>query len=188
MWNIIAILSILALFVGAAKRKQRRRFNLRRVRVATSPAIGALASEDVTTVALTDVTTDKLRLISFNATYNWVDLAAIIDGGLEFGLAHGDYSAAEIEECLEAAGGIKLGDKIENEKANRLVRRIGVISGEVATSGQEKQFNSGRPVKTKLNWLLPAGIALNIWFRNGSGVVYTTGSSMAVLGDLWVKD
>ncbi len=178
------------MFVLAAKRRQtkRRRFNLRQVRVATSPAIGALASEDVTAVALTDVTVDPLQAISFNATYSWVDLSAAGDGALEFGLAHGDYTAAEIEECLEAAGGINQSDKTEMERANRLVRRIGVISTAVAGAGEEKEWNNGRQVKTKLNWRLGTGIALNIWFRNGSGTVYVTGSSMAVLGTLWVKD
>ncbi len=178
------------MFVAAAAKRsrKRRRFNLRRVRVATAPAVGALASRDVTAVALTDVTVDPLRMISFNATYAWVDSGAIGDGALEFGLAHGDYTAAEIEECLEAAGGINQSDKTEQERANRLVRRIGTITDATTAAGQEKQFNEGRQVKTKLNWRIGTGIALNIWFRNGSGTVYTTGSAMAVLGDLWVKD
>ncbi len=168
--------------------RKRRRFSLRRVRIASSPAIGALATEDVVVVPITASVADKLRLISFNAIYTWVDIAAAVDGGLEFGLCHSDYSAAEVEECLEAANSIDLGDKIAQEQANRLVRRVGSMSSVSAATGQEAQFNEGRQVKTKLNWLLSAGDTLNIWMRNGSGIVYTAGSSISVLGDLWVKD
>ncbi len=170
------------------RRRSRRRFNLRKVRVAASPPVGALATEDVITTAIVNAIADKLRLISFDATYTWVDIAAATDGGLEFGLAHSDYSAAEIEECLEAVGSIDLGDKVAQEQANRLVRVIGSFSSVSAATGQEAQFNDGRRVKTKLNWLLSAGDTLNLWMRNGSGVVYTTGSSIAAIGDLWVKD
>ncbi len=182
---------MLVLFVVGAsvrRRKTRRRFNLRRVRIASSPAVGALATEDVASVAITGAAADKIRFISFNSTYTWVDSGAIGDGALEFGLAHSDYSAAEIEACLESAGSIDLGDKVAQEVANRWVRRVGTISDATTAAGMEKQFNDGRQVKTKLNWLMSAGDTLNIWFRNGSGNVYTTGSSMAVLGDLWVKD
>ncbi len=179
-----------ALFVGAAKkrRSRKRRFSLRRVRIASSPAIGALASEDVGVVAISAAAADKLRFISFNATYTWVDVGAAGDGALEFGLAHSDYTAAEIEACLESAGSIDLGDKVAQEIANRWVRRIGTISDTIGGAGEEKEFNDGRQVKTKLNWLMSAGDTLSIWFRNGSGTVYTSGSSMSVLGDLWVKD
>ncbi len=188
---MLEILVILAILIGMAKRRgtprRKRAFNLRRVRIASSPAIGALATEDLTVVAISSAVTDPLRVISFNATYMWVDSNAEIDGGLEFGLAHSDYDAAEIEECLEVAASMDLGDKIAQEQANRLVRRIGVIRGARVSAGEDV-FNDGRPVKTKLNWMLSSGDTLNVWIRNGSGVVWTTGSSLAVLGDLWVKD
>lgn len=167
---------------------RRRTFSLRKVRIATSPAIGAIATEDVESVPITAAVADKLRLISFDASYTWIDVGASGDGALEFGLAHSDYTAAEVEQCLEAAGSIDLGDKVAQEQANRLVRRVGTISQTIAGAGEEKAYNEGRPVKTKLNWLLSEGDTLNVWFRNGSGTVYSSGSSMAILGNLWVKD
>ncbi len=169
-------------------RRTRRKFSLRRVRVAASVAIGALATLDVNTGLLTSAAADKLRFISLNASYAWSDFGALADDTLEFGVAHSDYSAAEVEESLEAAGSIDLGDKVAQERANRLVRRIGIITSTSAGTLAGRNFNDGVPVKTRLNWLMSAGDTLNIWFRNGSGTVYTTGSAITCIGDLWVKD
>ncbi len=182
------LLLLLLLVPMAAKKSKRRRFNLRRVRVTTSPAVGALAADDVTSVAITAAVADKLRIMSLDATYSWSDIQQITDDGLTFGVAHSDYSAAEVEECLEANGSIDLGDKIAQEQANRLVRTIGTFSGLATAAGGGITFNDGKPVKTRLNWLLSEGDTLNMWFRNGSSLVYVTGSSVLVDGSLWVKD
>ncbi len=170
---------------GRARR--RRAFNLRRVRVATGFAIGALAAVDVISGAITASTTDPLRVMSVDLTYNWSDVGAAIDDGMEFGLSHSDYTSAEIEECLEQSGSIDLGSKIAQEQANRLVRSVGVMSGNI-TAGGGLTFNEGRRKKVKLNWRLSSGDTLNLWARNGSGAVWTTGSAIVVQGDLWVKD
>ncbi len=170
-------------------RRTRRKFNLRRVRSATALTIGALSSLDVVSGAGSAAVADKLRIISIDGTWSWSNVGAVIDDSLEFGVAHSDYSAAEIEECLEATASIDLGDKIAQEMANRLVRSIGVFSNatSVAAAGGAT-FNDGNKIKTRLNWLLSEGDTLGIWARNGSGTVYTTGSTLRFLGSLWVKD
>ncbi len=149
--------------------------------------MGALASLDVNSGLLTAVVADKLRLISLICSYSWSNIAGALDDSMEFGVAHSDYSAAEIEECLESAAAIDLGDKVAQEQANRLVRSIGILTNE-AGAAAGGQFNNGQPVRTKLNWLLSAGDSLNIWFRNGSGTVYATGSFIVAQGNVWVKD
>ncbi len=170
-----------------ARKSSRRRFNLRRVRVAAGFAIGALSPLDVGELSITNAVTDPLRIISANLTYKISDLGAAIDDGFEIGLAHGDYSATEIEECLEAQASIDRNDKIALEQANRLVRSIGQMEGD-AVAGGGLTLNSGMPVKTKLNWYIGSGQTLALWVRNGSGVVWTTGANAIVQGDIWVKD
>ncbi len=161
----------------------------RKVRLAASIAAGALTAGDVTFNALTAVATDSYRLLSVKNSYSWTDIQAVIDDGLEFGLAHSDYSAAEIEECLESQASIDLGDKVAQEQANWLVRSLGRISSNgVAAGGGSIPFNEGRPLKTKLNWKMSTGDSLSLWIRNGSGVVWTTGSEVSVIGDFWVID
>ncbi len=166
----------------------KRRSNLRRVRVASSSAVGALASLDVVINAITQVSANRYRAISFICSYNWSNKSAADDAAV-FGLAHSDYSAAEIEECLESQAGIDQGDKVAQEQANRLVRLIGQFSsgGEGGVSGGA-QFNDGKTIKVRLNWLMGIGDTITLWIRNASGTVFVTGSNITIQGDLWVKD
>ncbi len=174
----------------ASKPKGRRRkFNLRKVTINTAVAAGALAAGDVIGGAVTASAVETYRLMSVDCSYNWSNIGAIIDDGATFGLAHGDYTDAEIEECLEATGSIDLGDKLAQEKTNRLVRSIGTISnsGALAAAGGAS-FADGRRVKTKLNWEFQTGKTLTLWIRNASATVWTTASSVTMAGDIWIKN
>ncbi len=169
-----------------AKRRVNRKFNLRMVRINAASSIGALGSLDVAVNPVSGAPADKMRFVSVNASYSWTGKASI-DDAAAFGLAHSDYTATEIEECLEASTAIDLGDKIAQERSNRLVREIGTISGGEPDSSGE-MYNDGKIVKTKLNWLMSSGDTLNLWIRNASGVVYTTGGSITIAGKIWVRD
>ncbi len=174
--------------VVMARRKPRRKFPFKIVPIQSSSAIGALASLDVVSAVVGTAASDTYRLKSLKASYSVADLGASIDDAFQFGIAHSDYTAAEIEECLEAAGAIDFGDKIAQEQANRLVRRIGTITNMgTGVAGTGLPFNDGKPVSTKLNWLMAIGDQLQIWVRNGSGVVYTTGALLTLSGHIVVQ-
>ncbi len=164
-----------------------RRFNLRKVRIAAKVDLGTLAVADVISGAFSGVASDTYRVISIDTAWNWTDIADVNDDYLQFGVAHSDYSAAEIEEALEGTGGIDLGDKIGQERANRLVREIGVFGSLDQISGSAR-FNNGRPMKTKLNWKISIGDTLVLWARNASGVLYSTGSALGATGNMWIRD
>ncbi len=134
------------------------------------------------------VATEQLRVISTDLSWMWTEIGAAIDDGLEFGVAHSDYTAAEVEECLESQASIDLGDKVEQERANRMVRSLGTIQASAIAAAGGAVFNDGKKLKTRLNWILNTGDAINLWVRNGSGVVWTTGSSLSCIGEMWVKD
>ncbi len=172
-----------------ARRKPRRsrRFDLRKVHMNTTVSVGALAAADVVESSITAQSTNAYRLISVDFSYGLSDLGATSDDGQVFGLSHSDYTAAEIEECLESQGAIDIGSKIEQEQANRLVRQIGQMVGAPGT-GAGLNFNDGMPVKTKLNWYMGIGDQLALWIRNTSGTVYTTGATIDISGVFWVKD
>lgn len=157
------------------------------MRVSTSVPIGALDPADVVAGNTTGASTDPYRIISVQFTYGVSDLASVSDDGHEFGLAHSDYSDAEIEECLEASGSVNAGDLVTQEQADRKVRIIGQMVG-AGASGSGLSFNHGMPVKTRLNWAMTIGDLLKIWIRNASGVVWTTGASLDAQGVMWVKD
>ncbi len=158
------------------KPKGRGRGTYRRVRVSSDLAVGALAAGDVVAGQVMNNAIDKNRITSIDWTWA-IDAMTAGEGPLEVGVAHSDYTAAEIEECLEAGGSYDIGDKIATEQANRLVRSIGTLSAE------EPRLNDGRPIKTRLNWLIATGDSLQIWVLNTDDAApVTTGASLEVNG------
>ncbi len=164
------------------RRASKRRFNLRRIRVTPEQALGTLASDTVVRTGITGGTsTTTMRVKSVKATWSLTGLTAG-EGPISVGYAYDDYSVTEIKECLEAATNLDLGDKVEQEKANRLVREVGILTSE------QPQLNDGMPVSTKLNWLFPAGAKLNWFAYNNSTGALTTGSVLHLDGNMWVQD
>ncbi len=104
------------------------------------------------------------------------------EGPIEFGVAHGDYSDAEIEEALEVTFQ-EPGDKIEEEHARRLVRRVGVLHG----LASNEAYNDGREKKTKLNFVIQEDKGLRMWARNLSGAALTTGGVITITGNMFGK-
>ncbi len=120
-----------------------------------------------------------------SATYVWSKKNATgAEGPITVGYAHSDYSVTEIKECIEAQASINVGNKVAQEQANRLVRIIGQFPG----ASTEETLNDGRPIHTKLNWLIPIGMQLNIFAYNDSGATLTTGMLIDGTGVLWIKD
>ena len=169
--------------VMANKPKRRsRRFNLRRVRLTPELNLGTLASDTAITNSVQGGTSTNAMLIaSIIATWNLNGLTAQ-EGPITVGYAHPDYSVTEIKECLEAAAAIDLGDKVAQERANRLIRIVGTLDQE------NDVLNNGLPVKTKLNWKLPAGQTPNMFAFNEQTGSLTTGATIKLAGNMWVRD
>ncbi len=170
------------------KASKRRKFNLRRVRVAASIGLGALASLDVVNGVIVPASTNTYRLVSAKLAFNISDIAAAIDDGAEVGIAHGDYTAQEIEDCLEAQTAIDIGNLVEQELADRRVRSLGYAVKKAQGTDDSASLNDGQPIKIRLNWLIGIGDTFNVWVRNGSDTVWTIGGNILVLGEVWVKD
>ncbi len=165
----------------AKKRSSRRRFSLRRVRVTPAVALSTLAQAVAIVVNVTPASTSTYRCMSIKGVISLTDLTAN-EGPIVVGYAHSDYSVTEIKEALEASNAIDVGDKIANEKANRLVRVVGTMN-EVRES-----LNDGRPITTKLNWLMSIGDSVNLFAYNDGPALLTTNAIVSLAGDMWVKD
>ncbi len=159
---------------------------MRNVRYNSSTGIGALAAGTLGAATLIVAADAKYRLLSLKYNAVWADIAAAIDGGLMFGVAHGDYTAAEIEEWLESTTSIDQGDKIAGEKANRLCRILGTMGGTGVAEG-DGQFNNGVEKSVRLNWEIPIGIEIKFWIYNNSKTIYTTGSEFVLTGSAVVR-
>ncbi len=150
--------------------------------------LGTLAGRTVLSKAVTDAVVDSTRCSSIKCTYaiqNMTPGATI--GPIMIGVAHSDYSDSEIEAAIEAASSWDVGDRISKEVRGRLVRRIGIFdSGD--SIQKAARLNDGKPIRTKLNWLLSEGDTLKFWAYNlGTSALATTDPRVFVEGhaNLW---
>ncbi len=163
---------------------------MKAVRFNATTGLGALATLVVASANMISASDAKYRLLSIRFVANWNNIEVGDDGALMFGIAHGDYTAVEIEECLEATTSISQGDKIANEKADRLVRILGIFPsapGAAAGGPQELSYNDGRAQTVKLNWEIPIGKTVSFWGYNTSDDQYTTGSNLVMLGSANIR-
>ncbi len=106
-------------------------------------------------------------------------------GLLMVGLAHSDYSAAEIEQVIENTGSWDEGDLVQQEIAKRKVRIVGIFGQAGQQAVGWDVLNEGRPIKTKLGWILTTGDGLAYWAYNlGTGAFSTTVPEMDVQGHI----
>ncbi len=98
------------------------------------------------------------------------------------GFAHSDYSVTEIKECLETLN-IDPGNKVAQERAKRLIRIVGTFG-----SNANEALNDGKPISTKLNWLITEAFQVNFFVFNDDTVALTTGSLVNFTGNMWVQD
>ncbi len=172
---------------GKARRKMGRYI---RGAVDEDLTFAGLAAHDVVGAIFDEVVNGRTLVSSIVATYNMEGFTPTSDvGPVLVGIAHGDYTDAEIEEFLEATGSWDEGDKIEQERSKRKIRRIGVFSTP-ALATQGVTLNEGRPLKSKLNWILNDGEGLRLWVYNmGTAAVATTTPIVHMQGhaNLWPR-
>ncbi len=175
---------------GTRGRGRQRRFtaDMKLVQMDGSLALATLGANTLLGGGLIGVANEAFRLISLKGYWSLRNFTEG-EGPIVFGVAHGDYSDAEIEECLEVSTGMTRGDKVANERANRLVRRIGqfAASSGITGSSADEVYNMGRPYRTRLNWAMPTGQAVRVWAWNKSGATLTTGAVILFNGKSLIR-
>ncbi len=124
--------------------------------------------------------------ISMDLNAQIINLTAGEGDPMTCGLAHGDYTAAQVEENLELTF-LGPGSKLEQERSRRLVRKAGIFLSEVVNHTTMRLFGktgSGQ-VRTKLKFVIQNGKNLSIWVHNKSGSALTTGSSLRFQGTVY---
>ncbi len=152
--------------------------------------IGTLAGKTVVGDNFDEVVNERSLVSSIVARYSvsdWTPVAA--NGPLLVGIAHADYSDAEIEEWIETTGSWNEGDLTQQEVAGRKIRRVGILT-EPASATESLALNDGKPIKTKLNWILNQGLTLKLWAYNmGTAAFATTDPRVRAEGhvNLWPR-
>ena len=152
--------------------------------------LGTLASKTAVLVGA-DAVNERTLVSSIVCAYSVGDLTqAAGDGPILVGLAHGDYSLVEINEYLEQTTSWDEGDKASQEISKRQIRRVGLLAGPESTAGFISVLNDGKPVKTKLNWIINQGQSISFWAYNaGDSALATTDPDVKFIGhaNLWPK-
>ncbi len=151
--------------------------------------LGTLAARTLISDIFDNVTEEKAFVSSLVATWTLDEFTnAIGDGPIAVGVAHSDYTDAEIETVIKNTGSWKQGDLIQQEISVRKVRIIGTFRTSQADSQGIAVLNDGKPIKTKLNWLLMSGQSLRLWAYNmGDNALATTVPNVQIIGhaNLW---
>jgi len=150
-------------------------------------AFATLAGKDLAS-AITNSVSDTTRVSSCKCIYAVGDLTEGTDvGPFLVGVAHSDYSDTEIEEFIENAGAWEIGNMVQREVAQRRIRIVGTINNKGGAAATN-DLADGRPVTTKLGWVLEEAQSLRFWVYNtGNNAVATTIPNYKVFGhaNLW---
>lgn len=171
-----------------AKRKGRRRRPYLGGRIDHKLQLGTLAATTLIGSLNSDALTEKAFCSSIDCTWGLQGMTDNTDDGpIVVGVAHGDYSDAEVEAWFELEGSWEEGALIEKEISNRKCRIVGTFEGQLGPDQQEV-LGDGRRIKTKLNWQLLTGQTLRFWAYNaGASALATTDPALFIKGkaNLW---
>ncbi len=173
---ILIYITLIAMLAMARRPKRRRRMG-RYIRgsVEEQVSLGTLAGQTLIRAGFDQTVNERTLVSSIVATYdvkNFTSGAAI--GPLMVGIAHSDYTNAEIEAWIEDTGSWDEGDLVRQEIGNRKIRFVCELRAG-ATAADGFVANDGKPIKTKLNWILLQGQTLSLWvFNLGGSAIGTT--------------
>ncbi len=161
-----------------AKRRSRiRRKKLVYLQVNTSLSTGALAALDVVQSDFPQNLDESFKVVYVKLFWTTSNMTPG-EGPIMCGIAHSDYTATEVEECLEASTSWDRGNRIGNEHAARMVRRAVAFP---LTSADETT-NDGKAIYQKLYWPIATGETLALWIRNTGPNTLTSGGDIRVDG------
>ncbi len=175
MLEILVVVAVIAILMAKHGRGRRAMGRYIRGNVDEKLSLTTLAAATAVSEIFDQVVNERTLVSSIVASYSMLNMTpAAADGPILVGVAHSDYTDAEITEFIVNAGGWNEGNKIAQEQASRKIRRVGTFQNppDITTLAV---LNDGRPIKTKLNWILLQGQSLRLWaFNTGSSALDTT--------------
>ncbi len=193
MLEILVVMAVIYAIVMAAKRRgggRRRMGKYLRGSIDEDLDLGTLGTKDVVLAAFDETVNERTLVSSIVLTWTLSNFTPIASAGpILVGVAHGDYTAAQIEEYIENTGSWNEGSMIGQEQANRKIRRVGIFDTPDAAT-DSSVLNDGKSIKTKLNWILNQGETLNQWAYNlGTAALATTDPRVHMAGhaNLWPR-
>ncbi len=168
----------------AKKRRSRRKRNPRfmAIKVQKQFDIGSLVNGTVTVSALVDLTQDAF-IIAADLTWTIFGLD-LLDGPVDVGLCHSDYTVTEVKEGLDASPAND-SDKIAIERSRRQIRVAGTFKTPENT-GSGQVLNDGNKKRTKCGWYVSNSKEVNIFAQNIGTPALTVDTTISVAGVVYV--
>ncbi len=192
MIEAIILITLLVMMAKPRRRRRRRMGKYLKGNVDENLDLGTLASGTLVSADFDETVNERTLISSLVAIWTLSDFTpADGSGPIVVGVAHSDYTDAEIEAVIENAGSWNEGDLVSQEVSSRKIRKIGMFAtspGGGATGIQS--LNDGKPIKTKLNWILNQGQTISLWAYNmGSAAVGGTDPNVNAQGhvNLWPR-
>ncbi len=153
-------------------------------------AMTTLAARTLVSAPFDNVVNERTFISSIQAIWSLHSFTpSAARGPILCGVAHSDYTDAEIQAVIDATLSWNEGDLIAQEVAHRKVRRVGIF--EIPDDATDSvTLNDGKPIKTRLNWTMTQGQTLRVWaFNLGSVAVATTVPNLQLQGhaNLWPR-
>lgn len=153
--------------------------------------LGTLAAQSLVSTNFDETVNERTFISSIVATWSMSDWTPTTDAGpIVVGVAHSDYTAAEIEQYIENTGSWDEGNKVQQEVARRQIKEIGTFGDPGATATTIQVLKDGIKLKTKLKWILNQGQTIQVWaYNQGQAAVATTTANVHVNGhvNLWPR-
>ncbi len=154
-----------------------------------SQQLTTLAANTAVKQAITDTVDDTTFVSSLDLIWSLSGVTPVDGAGpILVGIAHSDYTLAEIEEWIELSTGWSQADLRSKEISQRKIRRVGSFSTADADPNSTQVLNDGKPIKTIAKWVLAEGQTVALWYYNqGSQAFATTTPECGTQGhaNLW---
>ncbi len=187
---MIEILLSLVAFMLLAKKTPKRAFRAYiKGRIVQSLALTTLGALTLVSDIVDDTVDEKTWCSSVVLSWSMIGFTPVsADGPVLVGIAHSDYTDAEIQENIELNTNWSQGDQIAQEQGRRKVRIVGTFQN-LASLDQAATLNDGKAIRTKCGWMLTTGQSIRYWAFNKGGSPLTTGSNLHVAGhaNLWPR-
>ncbi len=162
-----------------AKRRGRSRRNFVTIPFTGGLSLGTLGDEAVVKGAPIAAFGEDFYLISVDLQISGRGQTDT-ESPLQVGFAHGDLTATEIEECLQAEV-TDPDDIIAKERSRRPVRTAGMLR----VSDTESVLDGGRTQRIRGGFVIGNDHSFSTWCANRSGSTLTTGAVIEFSGNLY---
>ncbi len=173
-------------------RKGRKYRKYLKGKIDVANVLGTLAANTLTSATVSGSVAERTYISSVDCAWSLADLTVVVDQGpITVGIAHSDYTDAEIEAFIENSGSWNEGNLTAQEVAGRKIRIVGTFSNEgvAAEAAQTAVLNDGEIIHTKCGWIQNVGTNIASWAYNTGAQPLTTGANVHVIGhaNLWPR-